>query len=77
MTDQELLNLKKNIESSKRKQCEVEGKKKALLETLDKKFGCVTIQQGQKELVKLTSKVEELEKQKKEKVEELERDYEF
>lgn len=77
MTDQELINLKKSIESVKRKQSEVEGKKKALLESLDKKFGCATVQQAQKELTRLKAVVEELDKEKSDKISELERDYEF
>lgn len=77
MSDQELLNLKKSIESAKRKQSEVEGKKKSLLETLDKKFGYTTLQQAQKELSKMKIKITDLEKVKQKKVEELEQNYDF
>lgn len=77
ISDQELLNLKKSIDSAKRKQSESEGKKKALLETLEEKFGCKSIPQAQKKLTGIQTQVEELEREKQAKVEKLEREYEF
>lgn len=77
MTDQELLNLKKSIETAKRKQSEAEGKKKALLETLDKKFNCTTVDQAERELSKLQKETDRLEQKRIQKIEKLEKDYDF
>jgi uncharacterized protein YoxC len=77
MTDQELLNLKKSIDNAKRQQSEMEGKKKALVETLNQKFGCKTIDQAEKKVESLSKEIDKLEKEKQELIEKLEKDYEF
>jgi len=77
MTDQDLLNLKKNIENAKRQQSETGGKKKALLETLNQKFGCKTIEQAEKKVAALSKGMEILEEEKNQLIKKLEQDYEF
>lgn len=59
MTEQQLVDLKKKIDTYKQKQSELKGKKKALLETLLRTFGCKT-------LADAVAKAEEFDQQMKE-----------
>lgn len=77
MTEQELVDLKRRIDTSKQKQSELKGKKKALLETLQTTFSCKTIEQAEKKALELQDEIEEIEKEKQKKIKEIEDNYEF
>lgn len=77
MTEQDLVNLKRKIESSKQKQSELKGKKKALLENLQSTFGCKTIEEAEKKAKSLEKEIAKLEKEKEDGIKEIEENYEF
>lgn len=77
MTEQQLVDLKKKIDSTKQKQSELIGKKKALLESLQSNFGCKNLQEAEKKAMKLQDQIEQLEKEKQEGIKEIEENYEF
>lgn len=77
MTEQDLVNLKKKIESSKQKQSELKGKKKALMENLLATFGCKTIEEAEKKAKSLEKDISKLEKEKEDGIKEIEENYEF
>jgi hypothetical protein len=53
MTEKDLLDLKKEIEEAKKKQANLQGRREALLEQLQKEYGVETIDQAQKKLKQL------------------------
>lgn len=77
MTEQELVNLKKQIDSSKQRQSELKGKRKALLETLNQTFGCKTVAEAEKKAIELQEEIEKLEEEKQKGIKEIEENYEF
>jgi len=77
MTEKQLLDLKKEIDQSKTKLSELKGKKEALMDTLEKTYGCKSIKAAEKKLTQLKEKVESLEEEKQEGIKELEEHYDF
>ena len=77
MTEQQLVDLKKKIDTFKQKQSELKGKKKALLENLQSTFGCKTVEEAEKKANELQKEIESLEKDKVKGIKEIEENYEF
>ena len=65
MTEQDLLNLKKDIDEAKKEILQLEGQKKALMTQLKEDWDCTTLEQAEKKLKgmqrKLTTFNEEIE----------------
>ena len=59
MTEQELLDLKAEIEESKENLSKMQGRKEALLEQLRKQFGVASIAAAEKKIKKMETEVEE------------------
>lgn len=76
MTPDQLMRLKKEIDTAKEQLSELKGKKKALLERLKKEFNCEykDIDDVKK---KLRRQVEELENEKESLIIQLEEEYDF
>lgn len=77
MTEQQLVDLKKKIDSTKQKQSELKGKKKALLENLLSTFGCKTLEDAVKKAKEFQKQIEGLEEEKERGIKEIEENYEF
>lgn len=77
MTEQQLVDLKRKIDSYKQKQSELKGKKKALLENLLTTFGCKTVEDAEKKAASLQKQVDQLEEEKEKGIKEIEENYEF
>lgn len=77
MTEQQLVDLKKSIDSAKQKRSELKGKRKALMESLQSNFGCKTVQEAEKKIEALEEQIEQLEKEKQDGIREIEENYEF
>lgn len=76
MTEQQLVDLKKRIDSHKQKQSELKGKKKALLETLQN-FGCKTLEQAEQKGLDIQDDIEKLDEEITQGKKEIEDNYEF
>ena len=72
MTEQDLLDLKKEIEEAKGNQSKLEGRKEALLEQLQKDFGVKTIAAANKKAATLHQEITEWENKIKDATEALE-----
>ena len=59
MTEQELLDLKQEINRSKENLSKLQGRKEALLEQLQKQFGVKTIAEAEKKIKKLEKEIED------------------
>ena len=57
MTEKDLLDLKKEIEEAKKRQANLQGRREALLEQLQKEYGVETIDQAQKKLKQLDAQL--------------------
>lgn len=77
MTEQQLVDLKKKIDSTKQKQSELKGKKKALLETLLSTFGLKTIAEAVARSDEFDKQAAELTKAIEKGMKEIEENYEF
>ena len=77
MTEKKLLEIKKEIESAKEELLKSKGRKQVLMDSLEKDFGCKTIDQAKKVYDKLKKEIGDLEARKEEKIEQLEEEYEF
>lgn len=77
MTDQQLLDLKKEIDNSKIKLSELKGQKKVQMDTLEKKWGCKTVKQAERKLKQMKDNITDLQEQKEKGIKELEEQYEF
>ncbi len=75
--EQDLLDLKKNIVESKSKSDELKGRKKELMITLKKKFGCDSIADANRHIQYLENKISDIEKKKKKGIQELEEKYDL
>lgn len=71
----QLLALKRQIETDKEKKARLEGRLTSLMERLQKEFGCKTIQEAEKKLTKLGVQIEELQVQVKEKIDGIRKQY--
>lgn len=76
MTEQQLLDLKKQIDSAKQRQAELTGKKKALMEQLAE-LGCKSVAEADKRIAQLQKQIEKLEEEKEKGIKEIEDNYEF
>lgn len=77
MTEKQLLDIKKDIENAKEELLKSKGRRQVLTDSLEKDFGCKTIEQAKKEYGKIKKDIEDLEARKEEKIEQLENEYEF
>jgi hypothetical protein len=77
MTEQQLVDLKRKIDSTKQKQSELKGKKKALLETLLNSFGCKSIAEAVASAKEFDKQAAELSKSIDEGMKKIEQDYDF
>ena len=75
MSDKELLELKKKIETSKQKASELKGKQEVLMATLKKDYNCNSIGEATKKIKMSEDKILDLEKKKKKGIQELENKY--
>jgi predicted nucleic acid-binding Zn-ribbon protein len=72
MTEQELLDLKQDINEAKQKKSTLEGKQEYLLEELKKKWGCKTTEEADAKLTKMKKEIEKYNTQIEEKAARLE-----
>ena len=77
MTEQQLVDLKKKIDSFKQKQSELKGKKKALLENLQNTFGCKTVEDAEKKAATMQKQLDKLQDEKEKGIREIEENYEL
>ncbi len=77
MTEKKLLDIKKDIEEAKEELLKSKGKRQAIMDSLDKDFGCKTIEQAKKKYNKTKKEIKDLEVRKQAKIEQLEEEYEF
>lgn len=77
MNDQDLLDLKKDIDNSKTKLSELKGQKHTQMEILERDFGCKTVKQAEKKLQQMKEKITDLEEEKEKGIKELEELYDF
>jgi len=73
--EQELLNLKAEIEESKTKVSELTGQKNALMKQLRDDWGCKTIEEAEAKLKKMKRELDQLDTQINEQTKELEEKY--
>jgi hypothetical protein len=76
MSEQELVDLKKKIDTFKQKQSELKGKKKALIEGLAN-FGCKTLEEAEKKALKMQDEIEALDEEREKGIKDIEDNYEF
>ena len=75
MNTQQLLDLKKEIGEARETATELTGRKKQLMETLEKDWGCATIPQAEKKAEKMSTDINQLNQQIKDSTTELEEKY--
>jgi len=75
MNTQQLLDLKREIDKARDTATELTGRKKQLMETLEKDWDCTTILQAEKKSEKIAKEIDQLNQQIKEGTEELEEKY--
>ena len=75
MNTQQLLDLKKEIGEARQTATELTGRKKQLIETLEKDWGCSTIPQAEKKAEKMETDINQLNQQIKDNTAELEEKY--
>lgn len=75
MTEEDLLELQKEIDEAKQREAELKGEKKALMNQLKEDWGCTTIKQAHKKLSKLEQKKDELKSEIDDALETLEEKY--
>ena len=75
MNTQQLLDLKKEIGEARETATELTGRKKQLMETLEKDWGCTTIPQAEKKAEKMDTDINQLNQQIKDNTAELEEKY--
>ena len=75
--EQELLEIKEQIERAKSNASELEGRKTLLLEQLENNWKCKTVEEGDKKVKKLEKELEDLEKKIDTAIKELEEKYDF
>lgn len=77
MNEQQLLNLKHQVEEAKDKAAELKGQQKSLMARLDKDWGCKTVAQAEKKAKEIQTEIDQLNDQINKGVEELEEKYEL
>ena len=75
ITEQELLELKKQIDTAKTTVSELTGKQSAQMEELEKSWGCTTVKQAEKKVEKMEGDIDDLDQQIKDGLKELEEKY--
>ncbi len=77
MTENELLELKVQVDQAKEKLSELKGRKQTLMDTLDKEWGCKTVKQAGRKMNKVKQEKEALKEEEEKGIKELEENYEF
>ena len=77
MEEQQLFDLKKEIEEAKEKSSEKKGHLQSLMDDLKKKWNCTTLKQAKEKVEALESKQKKIAGEIKEGMKELEENYEF
>lgn len=76
MNEQQLLQLKHQIEDAKSETAELKGREKQLMEQLEKEWDCTTVKQAEQKIEKLQSEIDQLDIKINEGLKELEQKYE-
>lgn len=71
MNEQELLDLKEDIDQAKQKHSELKGRKEFLMKQLKEDWSCTTVEQAEKASAKMEKEIETLNEQIKKGTEEL------
>ncbi len=77
MDEKELLKLKEEIEKAKSKVSELKGRKEYLLQELQDKWGCASVEEAQNKIDTLEAEINELETTIEREIGELENEYDF
>jgi predicted nucleic acid-binding Zn-ribbon protein len=75
LTEEDLLDLKKDIDTAKTNTAQLEGQKKELMKQLKENWDCETIAEAEKKLKKLQTKYKETEEQIADGIAELQEKY--
>ena len=75
MNEQQLLDLKKQMDKATEKATELTGQQKQLMETLENDWSCKTVDQAEKKVEKMDTEITQLNNQIKKGTEELEEKY--
>jgi len=75
MNERDLLRMKKEIDEAKTELAELNGEKKHLMQELKQNWGCETLGEGQELLVKMEENIDKIDKEIKQGLEEIEREY--
>ncbi len=77
LDEKKLLELKQEIEEAKNKVAELKGRKEYLLQELQDKYNCKSLEEAQSRIDNLNSAIIDLEQQIEKEIEELENEYDF
>ncbi len=77
MSENELLELKVQIDQAKEKLSELKGRKQILMDTLEKEWGCKTVKQAERRMNKVKQEKEALKEEEEKGIKELEENYDF
>lgn len=75
LTQNDLLDLKEEIDQAKTKKAEYVGQKNALMKQLKDNWGCTTLEQAEKKLTSIEKQINELKESIEEKTAELQSKY--
>ena len=75
MNEKDLLRVKEEIDSAKTELAELSGEKKHLMQELKDNWGCETLEEGQKLLIKMEEDIDKLDQEIKQGLVEIEREY--
>lgn len=77
MNEQKLLDLKRKIEQAKTRKAELTGKRDGLMETLQKKWKCGSVEEAEKLIQQKEDEIAELEKKRDKGIKELQEKYDL
>lgn len=77
MTEDQLLQIKEQIDTAKSEISKLEGRKENLMETLNSQFKCKSVEEAEKTLLSLTAQIKEIDLTIQEESKKLESKYDF
>jgi predicted nucleic acid-binding Zn-ribbon protein len=77
MTEDQLLQIKEQIDTAKSEISKLEGRKENLMETLNSQFKCKSVEEAEKTLLSLTTQIKEIDLTIQEESKKLESKYDF
>lgn len=77
MTEDQLLQIKEQIDTAKSEISKLEGRKENLMETLNSQFKCKSVEEAEKTLLSLTAQIKEIDLIIQEESKKLESKYDF